>query len=272
MITEHFGIFAQVTEVQSQAYMPACGEAHYVVPGELVDQGSQGELPTKTRNCDILSGHRKGEEAIPLSEEALRVGEEALRVVIVDDTCLNGEQLATTFKHVPGALVVAEVTTLAMASTLCENGVADAVLVSATAIAAPAFNLDYLLDACTSKSLECIEDATPISSEKSPWETESEKLEKLSSRERDVFMLLGMGLSNRHIAQALGVTEPTVKSHVRGVLSKLSLESRLQAGLAALTHMLRDSARRPRRLRRSRPCPPDRLSGSAQPLPRHRLG
>lgn len=56
----------------------------------------------------------------------------------------------------------------------------------------------------------------------------------LSARERTVFELLGAGQDNRTIARELEVSERTVKRHVTVILTKLHLESRLQAGLAAL--------------------------------------
>ena len=58
--------------------------------------------------------------------------------------------------------------------------------------------------------------------------------QQLSSRERAVFQLLGIGYDNRSIARELRVSERTVKRHVSVILAKLKLESRLQAGLAAL--------------------------------------
>jgi|SRR5689334_6740583 DNA-binding NarL/FixJ family response regulator len=57
---------------------------------------------------------------------------------------------------------------------------------------------------------------------------------RLSARELTVFEFLGAGYDNRSIARELGVSERTVKRHVTVILAKLSLESRLQAGLAAL--------------------------------------
>lgn len=56
----------------------------------------------------------------------------------------------------------------------------------------------------------------------------------LSVRERAVFEWLGQGYDNRSIALAMNISERTVKRHVTVILSKLRLESRLQAGLAAL--------------------------------------
>lgn len=58
--------------------------------------------------------------------------------------------------------------------------------------------------------------------------------QRLSARERTVFQFLGAGYDNRSIARELCVSERTVKRHVTVILAKLGLESRLQAGLAAL--------------------------------------
>jgi DNA-binding CsgD family transcriptional regulator len=56
----------------------------------------------------------------------------------------------------------------------------------------------------------------------------------LTHRERVVFRLLGFGYDNRSIARELEISERTVKRYVTCILAKLELESRLQAGLAAL--------------------------------------
>jgi len=50
----------------------------------------------------------------------------------------------------------------------------------------------------------------------------------LTPRERKVIGLIGGGLSNKAIAVNLGISPHTVKSHVRNVMDKLALHSRLQ--------------------------------------------
>ncbi|MBP3036901.1 response regulator transcription factor [Arthrobacter sp. zg-ZUI100] len=59
-------------------------------------------------------------------------------------------------------------------------------------------------------------------------------LDVLSVRERDVFLLAAKGLSNGDMAQALFVSEATIKTHLRSVLDKLELGTRLQ--LVAFAH------------------------------------
>ena len=58
--------------------------------------------------------------------------------------------------------------------------------------------------------------------------------EPLTERETDVLRLLAQGMSNQEIAQALGVGEQTVKSHVSHILAKLGVPSRTQAALYAI--------------------------------------
>jgi len=56
----------------------------------------------------------------------------------------------------------------------------------------------------------------------------------LSARELEVLHLLVSGNSNKDIANVLGITEATVKSHVSTILMRLDVEDRTQAVVAAL--------------------------------------
>lgn len=58
-------------------------------------------------------------------------------------------------------------------------------------------------------------------------------LPTLTRREQEVLPLLGRGLSNADIARQLYISENTVKTHVRNVLVKLKVSSRVEAGLLA---------------------------------------
>lgn len=55
----------------------------------------------------------------------------------------------------------------------------------------------------------------------------------LSERELEVLTLLGQGKNNREIAQALHLTEGTVKNHITRILCQLGVRDRTQAALWA---------------------------------------
>lgn len=58
----------------------------------------------------------------------------------------------------------------------------------------------------------------------------------LSEREMEILKLIVKGMSNKLIARELGITEGTVKVHVKNILRKLNLRSRLEAALWAIEH------------------------------------
>lgn len=62
--------------------------------------------------------------------------------------------------------------------------------------------------------------------------------EPLTPREMVVLQHMVQGLSNKEIARALGVSENTVKTHVRHILAKLNARSRVEAVTYALQHGL----------------------------------
>lgn len=53
----------------------------------------------------------------------------------------------------------------------------------------------------------------------------------LTHQQRRVLVLLCQGRTNKQIAESLGLKEPTVKTHVSGVLRRLGVKSRTQAVL-----------------------------------------
>jgi len=62
--------------------------------------------------------------------------------------------------------------------------------------------------------------------------------EDLTPREREVLRHLALGRSNKDIADALAISEETVKTHVGHVLAKLQVENRAQAIVQALKRSL----------------------------------
>ncbi|OGO51555.1 MAG: hypothetical protein A2148_01390 [Chloroflexi bacterium RBG_16_68_14] len=56
----------------------------------------------------------------------------------------------------------------------------------------------------------------------------------LSPREREVLALIARGLTNRQIAEALGISEHTARNHVTSILDKLGLSRRTEAAVYAV--------------------------------------
>ncbi|MCA1186247.1 MULTISPECIES: LuxR C-terminal-related transcriptional regulator [unclassified Saccharopolyspora] len=60
-------------------------------------------------------------------------------------------------------------------------------------------------------------------------------LQRLTPREHEVLGHLVRGSSNRQIARSLGISERTVKNHLRAVFTKLEVADRTSAAVKALT-------------------------------------
>jgi len=64
----------------------------------------------------------------------------------------------------------------------------------------------------------------------------SEPWSELTRRQRDVLALISQGKSNKLIADALTMSESTVKAHVKQIIKRLHVSNRTQAALLATGH------------------------------------
>jgi len=64
-----------------------------------------------------------------------------------------------------------------------------------------------------------------------PGDEPKHSLKLLTDREREILQLLSRGESNKAIAQTLSISYDTVKQHVRHILTKLNLSSRVKAAV-----------------------------------------
>lgn len=71
------------------------------------------------------------------------------------------------------------------------------------------------------------------SSDADRTESVSQAVNQLSPREQEVLRLLGVGATNREIAEQLYISEGTVKTHVTHLLDRLNLRNRTQLGIYA---------------------------------------
>ena len=58
----------------------------------------------------------------------------------------------------------------------------------------------------------------------------------LSSRELEIVGLVARGMSNKAIGEDLGLSDNTVRNHLRSILEKLGLDNRVQVATFALKH------------------------------------
>lgn len=61
----------------------------------------------------------------------------------------------------------------------------------------------------------------------------AQEMDKLSPREKDIFLLVAQSLSNKQIARDLDIAETTVKIHIQHIFKKMDLTSRVQIAVFA---------------------------------------
>jgi two-component system nitrate/nitrite response regulator NarL len=71
----------------------------------------------------------------------------------------------------------------------------------------------------------------------------SSLLDALTPREREILTHLSRGESNKTIARTLDISHDTVKLHVRHILAKLNLSSRVEAAVFAVEHKVAPGGR-----------------------------
>ena len=69
-------------------------------------------------------------------------------------------------------------------------------------------------------------EATDPEALRSPW---FEGLSRLTPREHEVLRILAFGASTGSIGELLGISQATVRSHVKSLLTKLGVHSRVEA-------------------------------------------
>ena len=59
-------------------------------------------------------------------------------------------------------------------------------------------------------------------------------IKELSSREREVSVLISQGSTNEQIGEKLNISEPTVKTHLRNIYSKTDIHDRANLAIRVL--------------------------------------
>ena len=107
------------------------------------------------------------------------------------------------------------------------------VLASEASVVTDAVSRDQLVSALRAvagglmvRNRSTVPNAVPVRARPLPADDSSDTL---TPRERDILRLLGDGLANRDIATTLGLSDHTVKFHLRSIFSKLGAHSRTEA-------------------------------------------
>ena len=76
--------------------------------------------------------------------------------------------------------------------------------------------------------------ASALRGDKPEVEAAAAAIENLTPREREILCLLADGQSNKVVARNLGISDGTVKLHVKAILRKLDVHSRVEAAVIAV--------------------------------------
>lgn len=64
----------------------------------------------------------------------------------------------------------------------------------------------------------------------------------LSSREREIVLLVAQGFKNKEMAERMFISEQTVKNHLHNIFDKLGVSDRLELALYAIHHNMHDQS------------------------------
>ncbi len=176
-------------------------------------------------NLDIVGEASDGREAVA---QAARLKPD----VVLMDLLMPVLDGVSAIREIKARLPEVEI--IALTSVLEDRLVVDAVQAGAMGYLLKDTNADALIEAIYAAAKGEVR-LHPEAAKRLVREVRSEGMrESLTPRETDVLRLLAKGQSNKDIADATGLSEGTVKTHVSRILSKLALSSRTQAALFAL--------------------------------------
>jgi len=123
---------------------------------------------------------------------------------------------------------------IALTSVLEDQAIFDAIRVGAISYLLKETKSDKLCEAIRAAAAGEVRLSPQVAARLMREVSAPESPETLTDRETEVLRVLARGLSNTQIAEALFITEATVKTHVSNILAKLGLPSRTRAALYAL--------------------------------------
>jgi len=127
-----------------------------------------------------------------------------------------------------------EIEVVALTSVLEDKAIFDAIDVGANGYLLKDTKSDKLCEAIKAAAAGQVQLSPKVAARLMQRMRTPTEVEALTDREEEVLRAITRGLSNQEIADALFITEKTVKTHVSNILSKIQLPSRTQAAIYAL--------------------------------------
>src|SRR3954469_11818246 len=187
---------------------------------------------------DVVAEAEDGEEAITKAEDT------APDVVLMDVRMPRMSGIEAT-RAIADAVPTAKILMLTVSDE--EQDLYDAVKAGATGYLLKEISIEEVANAIravvTGQSLISPSMASKLLSEFNNLAKQAEQkaiAPKLTDRELQVLKLVAQGMSNREAAETLFISENTVKNHVRNILEKLHLHSRMEAVVYAVREKLLD--------------------------------
>jgi two-component system, NarL family, response regulator LiaR len=165
-------------------------------------------------------------------DEAVRMTRQLRPDVVVMDLVMPGMDGIAATKVIRGDLPETEV--LALTSVLEDALVVGAVRAGAIGYLLKDLQGDELCRAIKAAAAGQVQLAPQAAARLMQEISSPGHSETLTERENEVLRLLVQGMSNKEIAHHLALGEKTIKTHISHILSKLGVQSRTQAALAAV--------------------------------------
>ena len=195
-------------------------DGRFRLAGQAGDMGESLRCCTDAPDVILLDNHLpgvRGIDGIPALKEAYPVAR-----ILMLTVSENEEDLASAMMAGADGYLLKTVETEQLCDSI-ENVLAGECVISPDM-------MTKFVSAFRTKAPALKEEAEALAPQPA---AEDAALESLSTREREILVLIARGDSNKLIARELDIAETTVKVHVQHILRKLNLTSRVQVALYA---------------------------------------
>src|SRR5690625_3450038 len=185
------------------------------------------QLIELTDNLEVVAEARQGEDAV-------RLGSELDLDVVLLELNMQGMDGLETLTQLRAGEVTSRIVMLTVSDA--DEDVIEAVTLGADGYLLKDMEPEQLLEqierALQGKMVmsDAVTHALALAL-RQPQQSASNKMASLTAREAEVLNLIAQGLSNKLIARELDISDGTVKVHVKHLLKKLGLRSRVEAAV-----------------------------------------